>query len=35
MEERTSPAAADCLRRELGGDPSYAWMLNLSRAAPP
>ena len=32
---RTSPAAADCLRRELGGDPRYAWMLNLSRAAPP
>lgn len=35
LEERTSPAAADCLRRELGGDPSYAWMLNLSRVAPP
>ena len=32
---RTSPAAADCLRRELGGDPRYAWMLNLSRVAPP
>ena len=35
LEERTSPAAADCLKRELGGDPSYAWMLNLSRVAPP
>jgi len=32
---RTSPAAADCLRRELAGDPRYAWMLNLSRVAPP
>ena len=32
---RTSPAAADCLRRELGGDPRYAWMLNLSRVVPP
>ena len=35
LEERTSPAAADCLKRELGGDPRYAWMLNLSRVAPP
>ncbi len=35
LEERTSPAAAGCLKRELGGDPSYAWMLNLSRVAPP
>ena len=32
---RTSPAAADCLRRELGGDPRYAWMLTLSRVVPP